>query len=602
MSQRTRRPSTRSGRPAKRRYRRFSLGNPTKRMTGALAFMIALMLVIGGRLLQLQGVDAAAYASTAESARIKQQVLPAQRGAIVDVHGTQLAYSIQTRTLFADPAIVNPEDRTDLASLISAKTGVAYADVLAALTAKGRYAIIAKDVDPTIADALSTGEINGHAIVGIGTERTQKRMYPAAGTAGQVVGFTNRDNEGMAGIEQSFDATLAGKDGKLVYEASPDGSVIPAGIQEETAATPGSTVQLTLDADIQYLVQHAVSAYQATNPGAAAVSVVALDAKTGQVVAMYGTPGYDPGQPGASKGEDLSNPAISSVLEPGSINKVTTFGPALDKGIVSPDSVLTVPGSLPVADVVVHDAWVHGNVDYTATGILAKSSNVGTLMVNEKLDKDYFFQMLQKFGEGQKTGIELPAESRGILAPRDKWSGSQVGNVPIGQGVSLTPLQMASVYQTIANDGVRIPPRIVKSVTGPDGVQTPGAAAAPIQVISAKAAADLRSMLEAVTGKGGTGKGAAIPGYRVGGKTGTGQRANPACSCYAGGGYYHTFVGMAPIEDPKYVISIAVTDPTASVGGGASPLFSTIMGQILQSRAVPPSTEAAPSYTLIAGE
>lgn len=577
-------------------------------MTGALAAMIALMLVIGGRLLQLQGVEAAAYASSAESARIKQKVIPAERGAVTDVHGTQLAYTIQTRTLFADPVMVPDEDRADLAALISSKIDMPYADVMAALTAKGRYAIIAKDVDVDVAEAIRTGTVNGKKIEGIGTDRTQKRIYPAATTAGQVVGFTSRDQgdgkgvTGLAGIEQSMDALLAGKDGKLVYEASPNGSVIPAGIQETTAATPGATVQLTIDADIQYLVQNAVATYQANQPAAAAVSVVALDAKSGQVVAMYGTPGYDPAEPGKAKGDDLANPTISSVLEPGSIEKVTTLGPALDQGVVKPDSVLTVPGSLPVADVIVHDAWVHGNVDYTATGILAKSSNVGTLMINEKLDKNYYFEMLQKFGQGQKTGIELPAESRGILAPRDKWSGSQVGNVPIGQGVSLTPLQMASMYQAIANDGVRVPPRIVKSITGADGQHKPGSTPQPVQVISAAAAKDLRSMLEAVTGEGGTGKNAAIPGYRVGGKTGTGQRANPDCNCYTGGGYYHTFVGMAPIEDPKYVVAIAITDPSASVGGGASPLFSTVMGQILQSRAVPPSADKSPKYTLIAGQ
>ncbi|WP_106848192.1 penicillin-binding protein 2 [Blastococcus sp. Marseille-P5729] len=602
MTQRTRQTSRPRGAAVPRRRQRFSLGNPDKRMTGALAVMVAVMLVIGGRLLQLQGVDAAAYASSAESARLKQKVITAQRGAITDAHGTKLAYSIETRTLFADPVMVPRADRPAIAELISGELDLAYADVLAALSAKGRYSVIARHVDPLVAEQIRASAINDHQVAGIGVERTQKRVYPAGSTAGQIVGFTNSDNEGLAGIEQYLDATLAGKDGKQVYEASPDGSVIPAGIHEEIPATPGSTIELTLDADIQYLVEQSVAAYQASNPGASAVSVVALDATSGQVVAMYGSPGYDPAKPGESDGDDLGNPVVSSVLEPGSINKVTTMGPALDQGLITPSTVLDVPGSIPVADVVVHDAWAHGNVDFTATGILAKSSNVGTLMINEELEDDYFYEMLQKFGIGQKTGIELPAESRGILAPREKWSGSQVGNVPIGQGVSLTPLQMATMYQAIANDGVRIPPRIVKSIVGPDGEQIPGAPAKPVEVISAKAAEQLRGMLEAVTGDGGTGKAAKIPGYRVGGKTGTGQRANPDCNCYAGGGYYHTFVGMAPIEDPEYVVAIAITDPTASVGGGAAPLFATVMGQVLQSRAVPPSVDASPEYTLVAGQ
>lgn len=577
-------------------------------MTIALSSLIALMLVICGRLIQLQGIDATAYAANAESARIKQKVVPAQRGTITDVNGTQLAYSVQTRTVFADPADVTEDQRLALAALIVDKLKVPYADAMAALTAKGRYSVLAKDVDPKTADELQHGEIDGKPIRGIGTEPTQKRIYPGGSTGGQIVGFTSRDNgdgkgvTGLAGIEQSMNAVLAGKDGKLVYEASPDGSVIPAGIQEETAATAGATIKLTVDADLQYLMQQDVLAYQASHPAATEVSVVALDAKTGQVVAMFGTPGYDPSDPGASDGGALSNPTVSSVLEPGSINKVTTMGPALDKGIITPNTVFKVPGSMPVADVTVHDAWVHGDINYTATGILAKSSNVGTLMINEKLDPDYFYEMLQKFGEGHKTGIELPAESRGILAERADWSGSQVGNVPIGQGVSLTPLQMASLYQTIANDGVRIPPRIVDSITSADGTSKPGPAAEPVQVISASAAKDLRTMLEAVTSDEGTGKSAQLAGYRIGGKTGTGQRANPSCNCYAGGGYYHTFVGMAPIENPQYVVAVAITDPSASVGGGASPLFATVMGQILQSRGVLPSTEPAPKYTLIEGQ
>ncbi|WP_134324388.1 peptidoglycan D,D-transpeptidase FtsI family protein [Cumulibacter soli] len=594
----------------RRRVRGFPLGRPERRTTGIFVVLTALMLIIGGRLLQLQGVDAAAYAATAEGDRLKSKVITAQRGAITDTDGTRLAYSVETRTVFADPKNIDPDERADLAVFVSKKLGVPYAKVLSAVSSKGRYAVIAKDVDPAKANEIRTSELNGEPLYEkIGDEYTQKRIYPAGTTGGQLVGFISQGSGdgdkpvGSAGVEQSMDAVLAGKEGKLTYEASPSGYMIPAGVQEETPAVPGSTVQLTIDADLQYLLQSAVDEYQKKNPAAAAVSAVALDANTGQVVSMYGTPGYDPGNLGASDGDDIGNPTVSSVLEPGSINKVTTMGPALDQGLITPDSVLDVPGSIPVADVVVNDAWVHDTVPFTATGILAQSSNVGTLMINKELDPNDYFEMLQKFGEGEETGIELPAESPGLLAPRDTWSGSQVGNVPIGQGVSMTPLQMASAYQAIANDGTRIPPRIVKSVIGADGSQTPSTPAKPVEVISSKAAAELRGMLEAVTGEGGTGTKATVPGYRVGGKTGTAQRANPDCGCYEGGGYNHTFVGMAPIEDPQYVVAIAITDPTASVGGsGAAGLFSTVMGQILQSEGVPPSTEASPSYTLIAGQ
>ncbi|GAB3302327.1 penicillin-binding protein 2 [Epidermidibacterium keratini] len=583
---------------SRRRNRRLKLADGSRRMRAAMVVLSLLMLVIGGRLLQLQGLDGAAYAAQGEGTRLRTKVLPAERGQITDRNGTQLAYNVETREIYADPRLIPQDKRAQIAEVLSTELQLPYSDVMLAMMVDGAYSPIASNVEPSVAQKIVTTTIDEQSLnaLGIGSNRTQKRIYPSTTTGGQIVGFVGRDGNGLAGIEQSFDAILAGQEGKLVYEASPSGAMIPAGIQQETPAEPGASVQLTINSDLQYLVQNAVDAYQQTS-GATATSAVVLDAKSGQVVAMYGTPGYDPTNPGASNPDDLANPAISQVLEPGSINKVTTIGPALDQGIVTPDTVLTVPGSIPVADVIVNDAWVHGNVEFTVTGILAKSSNVGTLMINKKLSKEGFYAALQKFGIGQKTGIELPAESPGILAPRDKWSGSQVGNVPIGQGVSLTPLQMATVYQAIANDGVRIPPRIVESTTEPDGTTKKVATPEPVNVMSASAAEDLRGMLEAVVNEG-TGGAGAVPGYRVGGKTGTGQRANPQTGGYAGGGYYHTFVGMAPIEDPKYVVAIAVTDPNVAVQGGAAPLFSTVMGQVLQGAGVPPSSSTAPKYTL----
>lgn len=566
----------------------------------AMAIMALLMVVISARLLQLQGVDGQAYAAQGADTRLRTKVLPASRGDIYDINGTTLAYSVEARLLYADPALVNPDQRPAIATLLAEKLGVPYSDAMLALTAKGRYSVLARDVDPELAVEITTATIDGAPITGIVAERQPKRVYPAGSVAGQIVGFIGRDGAGLAGIEQSMEETLAGTDGTLTYEASPSGAIIPAGIQKETPAVTGDSITLTLDADLQYLVQQAVDAHQAGS-GATTTSAVVLDAKTGQVVAMYATPGYDAAHPGKSDPAALGNPAVSEVLEPGSINKVTTVGPALNEGLVKPETVFEVDDEMPVADVIVHDAWNHEPIDFTTTGILAKSSNVGTLMINQKIDKNLYVEYLHKFGIGTRTGIELPSESPGILAPRDKWSGSQVGNVPIGQGVSMTPLQMASIYQAIANDGVRIPPRIISSVTTADGASVAQPAPSPVTVMSADAADELRGMLEAVTGDG-TGKGAKIAGYRIGGKTGTGQRANPDCGCYSGGGYYHTFVGMAPIEDPKYVIAIAITDPHVAVQGGASPLFGTLMSQILQSKGVPPSPDPSPKYRLTADE
>jgi len=566
-------------------------------MNVALAFLCALLVVVGGRLFQLQWLDGAAYAAQGET--LRKTTLQAARGEILDSEGRRLAYSVESRRVVADPTLIDTNDRPAVAKILAAKLDIPYSQALLSIMAKGRYSIIASQVDPKVAESVLDSTVDGKQITGIFTEQTQKRVYPAATIGAQVVGFTGSDGKGMAGIEQSMNKLLTGTDGEMVYQASPSGEIIPSGIQKETAAVPGDTITLTINDDLQYLTQNAVEAYQKSS-GATAAQAVVLDAKTGQVVAMASTPGYNSADPGASDPGDLSNPAISDVIEPGSINKVTTFGPALEEGIITPMTEITVPGEIKVADKIVHDAWVHGDIHFTATGILAKSSNVGTLMINEKLNRNDFYGYLKKFGLGSKSGIELPGESAGILAPPSKWSGSQAGNIPIGQGISMTVLQMAGMYQAIANDGVYIQPRVIKSITDAKGDKIPTSKPASTRVLSVATATTLRSMLEAVTGPGGTAKTATVPGYRVAGKTGTGQRPNPACNCYSGGGYNHTFVGMAPMEDPKYVVAIALTDPYVAVHGGATPLFSIIMSQLLQSTGVPPSSTSAPKYQLTA--
>jgi cell division protein FtsI (penicillin-binding protein 3) len=318
--------------------------------------------------------------------------------------------------------------------------------------------------------------------------------------------------------------------------------------------------------------------------------VVVLDAHTGAVLAMASAPTYDAQKASSADPKTLGNPPVQSVFEPGSANKVVTFAAALDRGLIRPDTKLTVPGSIPVSHWVVHDAWVHGPVNYTATGVLAKSSNVGTLMIAQQLGPQAFFDYETKFGIGARTGVQLPGESAGLLPPMGQWSGTTFGNLPIGQGVSMTALQLAGMYQTIANDGVRIPPRIVAGVTGPDGKVSTPPAPAGIRVVSPAAARTVRGMLEAVTGKGGTAPSAAIDGYRVAGKTGTAQKPNPDCKCYSGGGYWATFAGMAPATSPRFVVSIMIDEAKGGAHGGAvaAPLFHQIASYELSQDGVPP--------------
>jgi cell division protein FtsI (penicillin-binding protein 3) len=280
--------------------------------------------------------------------------------------------------------------------------------------------------------------------------------------------------------------------------------------------------------------------------------------------------------------------------------KAVTLAAAVEEGHARPDRVLSVNGHIEAGDRVVTDAHDHAPVDWTVTGILAKSSNVGTIMLAREVGDETLGRYLRAFGIGGATGIELPGESAGILQDPGEWSGIRAANVAIGQGVSVTTLQMASVYQAIANDGLRIEPRVVRSVTDPAGRATPAPEGERTRVVSESTAAQLAYMLEAVVGPGGTAPLAQVEGFRVAGKTGTAQRANPECNCYAGGGYVTTFVGFAPADDPQYVIAVDLERPTSSAEGGqvAAPVFADIMRAALTADAVVPSGRPRPDFDL----
>jgi len=408
-----------------------------------------------------------------------------------------------------------------------------------------------------------------------------------------------RDGAGLAGIEQTFDDELAGTPGQRRVEVGSGGHPIPSGIDESTPATDGDTVALTVDQDLQYVTEERLG--RACADGATTrASAVVLDVKTAQVVAMGSCPGYDPGAYSTTDPDLLGNPLVSSVFEPGSVLKAVTLAAALEEGAATPDTVLRVDGSIAAGDRVVTDAHNHAPIDWTVTGILAKSSNVGTIMLAREVGDEKLERYLRAFGVGSTTGIELPGESAGILQDSDDWSGVRAANVAIGQGVSVTTLQMASVFQAIANGGVRIEPRIVESVTTPGGRVTPMPVPPGARVISETTADRMAYMLEAVVGPGGTAPLGQIEGFRVAGKTGTAQRPNPECNCYAGGGYITTFVGFAPADDPQYVVAVDLERPTSSAEGGqvAAPVFADIMRFALTADAVVPSGTPRPEFVL----
>ncbi|WP_242473173.1 penicillin-binding protein 2 [Blastococcus sp. TML/M2B] len=314
---------------------------------------------------------------------------------------------------------------------------------------------------------------------------------------------------------------------------------------------------------------------------------------------MGSCPGYDPGRPGETP-DRLGNPVVSDVFEPGSVMKAVTLAAAIEEGEATPEEFLTVDGHIQAGNRRVTDAHDHAPIDWSVTGILAKSSNVGTIMLAREVGDEVLERYLRAFGIGSRTGIELPGESRGIFQGSDEWSEIQAANIAIGQGVSVTALQMASVYQAIANDGVRIEPRIVRSVTSPDGHVEQAERPQGTRVISEDTADAMAYMLEAVVGPGGTAPLGQIEGFRVAGKTGTAQRANPECGCYEGGGYFTTFVGFAPADDPQYVVAVDLERPTSSAEGGqvAAPVFRDILRYALTADGVVPSGTPRPDFQL----
>ncbi len=475
--------------------------------------------------------------------------------------------------------------------------------MLKKLKSNETFVYLARAVDPAIADAITK------KFPEVGSERQDLRQYPGGSLAANVVGGIDWDGHGLLGMEDSLDAVLAGTDGSITYDRGSDGVVIPGSYRNRHDAVDGSTVMLTLDDDIQFYVQQQVQQAKDLS-GSKNASAVVLDAKTGEVLAMANDNTFDPSQDiGRQDNRQLGNLPVSSPFEPGSVNKVITAASVIEFGLSNPDEVLQVPGSIHMGGVTVGDAWEHGTMPYTTTGVFGKSSNVGTLMLAQRIGPERYAEMVRKFGLGQRTDVGLPGESAGLVPPIDQWSGSTFSNLPIGQGLSMTLLQMTGMYQAIANDGVRIPPRIVKTTIAPDGTRTDEPRPEGVRVVSPQTAQTVRQMLRAPlqrdpTGvQQGTGSQGAVEGYQLSGKTGTAQQINPGCGCYYSDVYWITFAGIATTDNPRYVIGVMMDNPHRTADGQpgttAAPLFHNIASWLLQRENVPLSPEGPP-LTLVA--
>jgi len=587
-------PSIRS--PLRRRFRRGAI-QPRIRVMGAILGTV--LLLFAARLVQIQGFNADDYAEAAANLRLTTIEIPTVRGDITDMAGRPFAMSVEVRTVFLDPAEVRDDQREEIVQELSRRFDLPPEEIVAKLNARvdgrpSRYEVVQRGVP--IEEWKEIRELGFH---GVSAERDYKRVYPEETGAANLVGFVGLDGHGLEGLEAVLDSTLAGEAGQQQVEVGSDGTQIPMAGGLIREPVPGRTVRLTLDLDLQWYAQQALNR-RVEELDAEAGSVVVMT-RDGQIRAMANYPTYDPNNFSAVSAEQRRNGAVADAFEPGSTAKVITVAAALEEGLVTPDTVFTVPSSIRRYDQVFRDANPHPTQRLTVNGIMATSSNVGAIQIGEKVGAEKMYEYLRRFGVGQPTGLDLPGENTGILTAPEHWSGTDLPSVSFGHSVSVNAVQLASVYATIANDGVRVAPTLIAGMEDADGEFEAAPDPESERVISADTAADLRLMLEAVTEETGTAPQARVEGYRVGGKTGTANRINPETGKYQGGGYVSSFVGFAPADDPELVVSVVLHSPKGEYYGGeaATPVFTDVMSFALKTARIPPTQTERPPLRLM---
>ncbi|MFD8395180.1 penicillin-binding transpeptidase domain-containing protein [Streptomyces sp. NPDC059680] len=613
-----RRPS--GARPPAQRPLRLGSPRPRLRLVSLTLTLVLIAFVV--RLLQVQAVDASAYAARAEQNRYVVHTLAAERGGITDRNGVALAISEDAYDITADPTMFSRKQLKigdgpeQAAALLSPILGQSQADIVKKLrpqNTNSRYARLAtrqtpqvwkqiKDLKSALAKKAETDKTTVNVLAGVFADPSSQRVYPNGDLAAGILGWVNADGQGGGGIEQELNKQLTGKDGKIRYAQS-GGREVPTAGSTETPAVPGSDVELTIDRDIQWAAQHAITE-QVQKSRADRGYVVVQDTRTGQILAMANSPGFDPNDLSKADGEALGNAALQDAYEPGSTAKVMSMAAVLQENAATPLTHVVVPNRLHRGDRLFQDDVDHDTWYLTLNGVLAKSSNIGTILATGQLGRTQseadkvLYSYLRKFGIGSYTGLGFPGETPGILAPYQKWSTSQQYTIPFGQGFSINAVQAASVYSTIANGGVRIEPTLVRGTKGADGRFTPAHKPRQTRVVSEKTARTVAQMLESVVDdEQGTGIKARIPGYNVAGKTGTANRVDPATGRYRG--YTSSFAGFAPADNPRITVYCAIQNATSgSYYGGqiCGPIYKQVMEFALKTLQVPPT--GAPAANL----
>jgi cell division protein FtsI (penicillin-binding protein 3) len=563
-----------------------------------LVLLVVLTLAFVGmavRLVSLQVLDFPRYSRLAAAQRQREVVFPAPRGTVFDRNGESLAITVQLRTVWVDPTQVTDMEGT-------ARKLSAYLDeparVIAGKLVGGvpgdEFEYVARQIDPKLAS-----KIESLGLPGIHVTPEPKRIYPSDRLASHVLGFVNADGGALGGIEVEFDEILRGEAGRMELEQDPSGRPLPQAEFVYERAKPGRSLFLTIDGDLQRFTEFAL-ADSVRKYGAVGGSAIIMRPRTGEILAMASVPDFNPNIFNQFSDEERRNRAIGFNHEPGSSFKLVTASAVLEENLVTPTTAFDVPDQLQIADRVIHDSHSHAAETMTVTEIIEQSSNVGTVKLGLKLGPDRLDKWVRRFGFGSKTGLDLPGEENGILLDRDQWYGSTIGNVPLGQGIAVTQLQMAAAYNVLANRGMWVEPKLVYSTMQPDGDVVPSPPPSRRRVLSRRTA---RQMLEILTGvvDEGTGILAQIPGYQIAGKTGTAQKPLPTGGY--GDSHIASFAGIAPARRPAIVVLVTLDEPSPIWGGStAAPTFKIIAEYALRYLGVPPTRNAAQAVEAIENE
>jgi len=575
---------------------------PGRRLSISLLCIGMVLAVIAARLVQLQGLHWSQYRALAQQQMLPPQPnsIPVLRGSITSSDGTVLALTVQTDLVYADPAQISQAKRPQVAAALAGPLGMAAPAILALLDhpSSPQYVVLKRNVP-----AATGSQIVALQQRGIAETPTYSRIYPNGDLAANLVGFTDAnaagDLAGVAGLEQEYNSLLAGRDGSEEVEFGPTQQPLPQTEQIVKPPVPASSLRLTVNADIQWDAEQEcateVKAAHARN-----CSVVVMNPHTGRILALAQYPTFNPADP--SSVAATTDIPVQNVFQPGSTAKVITAAAALERGGQTPMSTYTVPDQIVVDGFSFHDGEYHRTARFTIAGIIANSFNDGMVQVVQHVSPQIQYQYFKAFGIGEPTGLNLPGESPGLLSPPSQWWGDERYTLSFGQGVAVNAVQMASVYATIANGGVRVQPSVVAGTVSDTGTYTPAPAPRPTRVLEPKTASELMAILQQVPfidNKGGEPWGI-IPGYSIAAKTGTAQVAAPGKTCLCQ--YGSSYIGIAPASDPQLVVAVNVQDPTKGGYFGdevAGPVFYQVAKFALQTLRIPPDGAKRPHLMLM---